>query len=240
MVPKVSGCGCNRKTLRQRIKCPTDYVVYNNDCVSKCPPGFTDIKDKDGNIISMYCMAPCPLKIANGNERWSFINGACVKDFYSRVSHRPLAHGSDAPMDGLPQTMASFLASKGESLNSRYRFGQSISESLGSNPQTNPLAGLVGDTWLDLIAAPDRIVFLIIIIVAVIYAGPTLFPLLGKGIGYIFSGIGLGLGSVTSGVGKVAGSTLQVTADLENTAGLAAQRRALEKLTAAKLADNAT
>lgn len=238
MVPKVTGCGCNRKTLDQRIVCPSGYVVYNNDCVSECPPGYDDIKDKDGNIISLYCMAPCPFKSANSNTR-RFIGGLCVKDYKTRTAHAPMPLGAtpgntigpEVPMDGLPSTMASFLSSRVSSLNSRYRYGQSISDSLKSNPTTNPLAGLLGDLGPDL----DKILYFIIIIFVLIYAGPSLLPLLGKGIGYIVSGVGLGVGSITSGVGNVVGSTLAVTADLERTSGLAAQRRGVEKLTQATL-----
>jgi hypothetical protein len=229
-VPKVVGCGCNRKTLAQRISCPGDYVVYNNECVSQCPPGFADIKDVDGNIVSLYCMAPCPLKKANSNERWPFSGGLCVKDYTSRTAHSSSLHSPDIPVDGLPSTMASFLSSRESSINSRYRYGQSISDSLGSSPLGNPFAVLVGDSWENLFSAPDKIVFLIILILVLIYAGPPLLPLIGKGLGYIFSGLGLGLGSVAGGVGKVTGSTLSLTADLERSAGLAAQKRSVEKL----------
>jgi len=234
MVPKVVGCGCNRKTLDQRISCPSGYVVYNNDCVSECPTGFDAIKDQEGNIASLYCMAKCPLKKKNSNTRWDFRGGVCIKDYITRLSHDASNdQGPDVPVDGLPSTMASFLASRVSSLNSRYRYGQSISDSLGSNPSTNPLAGIVGDSWGDFFGHPDKIVFVIIIIVVLIYVGPTLFPLLGKGLGYIISGVGLGVGSITSGAGKIVGSTLEVTADLERTSGLAAQRRGVEKLTKA-------
>lgn len=234
-VPKIVGCGCNRKTFTERISCPSGFVVYNNECVSECPQGYVDIRDADNNISSIYCMAPCPLRRTNGNTRWPYIGGQCVKDYISRTSHRALM-STEIPIDGLPSTMASFLASKGSSLNSRYRYGQSISDSLGANPSTNPFASLVGTSWEELIGAPDEIIALVVIIVVLIYVGPTLFPLLAKGVGYLFAGIGIGVGSVTSGVGKVAGSTLEVTADLERTSGLAAERRAIERLTAAQAA----
>lgn len=215
-VPKVTGCGCIRKTLAQRIQCPNGFTVYNNSCVSACPTGYKDIKDKNGNITSMYCIAECPVKITNASERWKYIGGLCVKDYTSRLSHNfdAVSHKSqmsltkfiEVPIDGIPQTMVSYLANRplGSSLNDRNRVGQSVSESLGANnPFSNPFSSSIGDSWLSLIFDPAKLAFALIIFGLIIFGGPSLFPLLAKGLGSIVKGVGIGVGSVTEGAGSL-------------------------------------
>lgn len=217
-VPKVTGCGCIRKTFTERILCPTDYVVYNNQCVSKCPNGYTDIVDINGNITSMYCIELCPFK--NGTTtRWPFVGGLCVKDFIPRLAHSLGAVGFEStnampsyvetPVDGIPNTMVSYLANRpmGSSLTDRNRVGQSVAQGLGaSQPFQNPFASSIGDSWLSLIFDPAKLAYALIIFGVIIFGGPTLFPLLAGGFGALFKGIGIGLGSVTEGAGSLAKS----------------------------------
>jgi hypothetical protein len=222
-VPKVTGCGCIRKTFAQRIQCPSGFDIYNNECVSKCPTGFTGIKDINGNISSMYCIAECPLRIGTSNQRWKFVGGLCVKDFTRRLAHSSSGLSStpgtfiETPVDGIPNTMVSYLAGRplGSSLNDRNRVGQSINESLGATqPFSNPFASSIGDSWLSLIFDPAKLAYALIIFGVIIFGGPTLFPLLAGGIGALFKGIGLGLGSTAEGAGSLAKSVESGTGKL--------------------------
>ena len=216
LVPKVSGCGCIRKTLTDRLQCPTGYQIYNNDCVSPCPPGFQDITDASGSIASLYCAAQCPLKSTNGSQRWPFVAGLCVKDHKKRVPHTPgfltsastptnLAFGL-VPMPGLPATMASYLANKpgGSSLQDRYRVGQTVQQSLGANPTASPLlmaASQLSSTWDSLFLDPWKLLLFVVIIGLLIFGGPDLFKGIAAGLSALAKGVGLGAGSVVEGTG---------------------------------------
>jgi len=247
-VPKISGCGCIKKTLAQRIQCPSGYIEFNNGCVTACPQGYNDIKDAQGNVSSLYCLAACPLK-TNGTrsgskgERWSLISNQCVKNYYKRVAHKnntSVSLGSvttrSTPVLGIPMTMASYLASKpmGSSINERIRSGQSIPQSvgksLGSGLSSDPFENALGDSWLSLIFSPSKLLWALLLFGVVIFGGPYLFPLLAQGFGLLFKGLGagagstaVGLGKVTEGTGSATGSLIaatgQVTADIEKAVG---------------------
>lgn len=242
-VPKVSGCGCIRRTLEQRLQCPGGFEVVNGSCASKCPPGF-------GASEGLYCSQECPLK-KNSKERWASMGGLCVKDHYSRVPHDSSAYTStqpavvngggtltrttqaaSAPVYGLPFTVVSYLASRpqGSSLQDRIRAGQTIAQSLGASGFNNPFSNAVGDSWLNLLLDPSKILLFAAILVGVIWGGPYLFGGVGalfkglaggtgEGIGAAVKGTGQAVGSVVRGAGRVAESAENVVADISQSVG---------------------
>jgi len=239
--PKTVGCGCIKTTLDQRIQCPTGYSRYANGCVTSCPPDYTDIKDSEGRIISLYCTQLCPFK-ENTKTRWKSIGGLCVKDYKTRIGTKTVATTSKTQSElgfrspeltfGLPSTMASYLAAKpnGSSLQDRYRAGQSLQNNLASSPDTNSWLNVLNDSWVDIFWSPAKLVTIIIIFTVVIFVGPYLFPLVAQGFGYLVRGLGLaaegtaaGAGQLirgtATGAGRVAESTGGVLADLETTVG---------------------
>lgn len=221
-VPKVSGCGCIRRTLGDRIQCPNGYVKYNNSCLPPCPTGYVDIKDAEGAITSMYCMAQCPLNYGSKNERWNFLGGQCVKEFRSRLPQRPTATTSATLTQpsfrilrgvfGVPQSVLASLANKplGSSLTNRYRAGQSIYT--GVNTNTNSFRDFLPTSWTALLENPEALVIFAIIIVALIYAGPALFSAIGGFFKFLLPAIGSATGSVVKGAGAIAGSVEQLGA----------------------------
>jgi hypothetical protein len=184
--------------------------VYNNTCITDCPNGYKSITNSNGEIISMYCMAECPLVEGSKTIRWPFIGGLCVKEFKTRTAHIETSTTNDStirqirPLLGIPQTPASVLANKplGSSLPERYRAGQSIQNNIASSPSTNPLNNIVGGSWLALIESPADIIFFVGILIALIFLAPKLFPLLGSGLGSLFKGIGAAGGAVIGATGE--------------------------------------
>lgn len=232
-VPRVTGCNCIKKTMAQRLQCTSGYVPFNNGCISKCPGGYTDIKDSTGEIASMYCQALCPLKTNSKNVRWPHLNGQCVKEYRSRTTQVPGAlifsgtgfSRNSAPKLGKPVTVASELAKKplGSSLNDRYRAAQSIYKDLGSSPLTNPVQNAFGDSWISLLADPSKLVLFVIIMSVILLGGPQIIPLISSAFGNVAKGLGIAsekiIAGVGTGVGAVAGSTLTSAAALESSLG---------------------
>lgn len=241
-IAKVSGCGCIKKTLDERVQCPKGFSRYNNGCVTECPPGFTDIKDDEGRIKSLYCTELCPLKENKKNERWQNIGGLCVKEYKKRIATKEDTVVADTkqyagtfgtnPVYGLPSTMSSYLASRplGSSLQDRYRAGQSIQNNLSTSPDTNPFQNALGTSWLSLFFNPSRLALALIIFGLLIFGAPYLFPLLAQGFGSVVKGLGLLTASVETGAGKViegaasgAGQIIESTggvlADIETSVG---------------------
>lgn len=210
-VPKVSGCGCIRRTLEQRIQCPQGYVKYNNACLPPCPAGYDDVKAPDGTVLSMYCLEKCPLNYGSKNDRWRFIGGQCVKEFRSRLPQRPGSTTSQTtPSDpsfrilravfGTPETVLSNLSKKPlGSLQNRYRAGQSLYKDLNNN--TGGIQDFLPTSWIDLLENPQAIVIFGFAIVAIIYA----LPLIAKGVGgfvsFLLPSLGKATGAVVEGAG---------------------------------------
>jgi len=232
-VPKVTGCNCIKKTMAQRLQCTSGYVPFNNGCISKCPTGYTDIKDSTGEISSMYCQALCPLKMNSKNVRWPHLNGQCVKEYRSRTNQVPgpltlsgtTFTRNTVPKLGKPVTVASELAKKplGSSLNDRYRAAQSIYKDLGSSPLTNPVQNAFGDSWAALLLDPSKLVLFVIVMSVILLGGPQIIPLVSSAFGNVAKGLGIASGKIIAGVGTgvgaVAGSTLTTAAALEKSVG---------------------
>lgn len=213
-VPRVTGCNCIKRTNSQRLQCTSGFTPFNNGCISKCPSGYVDIRDSTGEISSMYCQELCPLKTNSKNVRWPHINGQCVKEYKSRTTQVNSSLSStgvgknSTPRLGKPVTVASELAKRplGSSLNDRYRAAQSIYRDLGSSPATNPIQNAFGDSWSSLFEDPSKLILFFIVVAVILFAGPSLLPLLGKGVGYVLKGLGLLAGKVEGGVGTAAGA----------------------------------
>jgi len=234
-VPKITGCGCIRKTLAQRIQCPSGYKPYNNGCITDCPSGFHDILDGAGNINSMYCQKACPQKV-NSKETWELVGDLCVKDYIKRQRHNESSTGYSSsaikktlrPYASAPVTMLSYLGQRplGSSLNDRVRGGQSVNQSLGSGLGSgipNPFSSAVGDSWFSLLLDPSKLLLFALLAGILIFGGPTFYRLFAAGIGSLAKGAGSAGGSVLTGTGTAAGaivsSTGQVTADIEKAVG---------------------
>jgi hypothetical protein len=238
---RVSGCGCITKTLDQRIQCPDGFVRYNNGCLTKCPEGYSDILDKNGKIISLYCTKECPLKPGSKDTRWPYIGGLCVRPWKTRLAstvteatlfdtENDASVRAIRPAYGLPQTMASYLASKplGSSLQDRYRAGISIYKNLDSNPDTSSLLGAIGTKTAT--TFEKYLIYFIVIIVVLAFFLPSILPYLGRAFGSVLEGFGVlagkveqGAGSVIAGVGSGAGAiaaaTGQAAASVEKAVG---------------------
>lgn len=226
-VPKVSGCGCIRRTLPQRIQCPQGYVKYNNACLPPCPTGYEDVKAADGTILSMYCLEKCPLNYGSKNDRWNFIGGQCVKEFRSRLPQRAGSTTSlTTPSDpsfrilrgvfGTPESVLSNLSKKplGASLQNRYRAGQTLYKDLSNN--TGGLQGFLPSSWIDLLENPEQIAIFGFIIVALIYAAPAIFSGIGGLIKFLLPAVGKATGAVVEGAGGVVRGAFNVASGAEN------------------------
>lgn len=231
-VPVVSGCNCIKRTLAERIQCPSGYSPFNNGCITNCPDGTVSFPrptptDSNPKPESMYCTALCPLKSNSKSDRWVYQGGMCVKEWYSRV---PLANRGDqvplgappsvTPTLGKPKTVASYLAKQplGSSLNDRYRGAHSIGQDLGQTPLGNPAQDAVGDSWWALIFDPSKLLTALFLFGVVIFGGPYLFPLVAQGVGALTKGLGLlgestavGAGKVVEGAGAGAGKVIEGT-----------------------------
>ena len=209
--PSIAGCGCIKKTLKQRIQCPTGYTYYNNGCVSVCPQGYKSILDETGAIASMYCTSDCPNQ-DNSKSLWTSLGQNCVKPTKKRLEHSTnsvdqYGQRQSAPNYGIPNTTLSALSKRplGSSLNDRVRTNQSVSSAQSSQPGNNFLT----ETWKQLINQPIIIVSILVGFFFLKIAGP-----------FLFAGVGKLLGSLTSATGTLVQGAADLTkAGLETTAG---------------------
>jgi len=233
--PKALGCGCIRKKLQDRIQCPAGYVKIGAQCVTKCPAGFSDVKDASGSITSLYCRKDCPLKTNSRDERVPNIGGHCVKEFRSRTNHDKRNH----PALNGPETMAKKLSLKvaGTSIAERYRSGFTVPQSLGSSNAgsssrdlgssagscTSGVENFFTGSWLGW-------VLLILIGCLLFYGGPEIFKAVAtlisfilqafgfvvKGTSSLVSGVETGVGAVATGAGSVVRGTANLLEKTEN------------------------
>lgn len=240
--PKAVGCGCIRRTLKNRIQCPAGYTKYNNSCVSACSLGYKSILDNSGEIASLLCTAECPKNI-NSKTQWISSAGLCVKPFRKRLAHS-VTSNIIFPEYGIPNTMLSMLAKKplGTSLNERVRTGQSVGASQAAKPGSNPFL----ESWSTLFNQPILIVSVIGALIFLFYAGPSIFRGLGKLIGSTASAAGSvataagsvaeGAGSLAKGTLDLASSTVEQVSDLQKKASAVLQKStATENLQSAKI-----
>jgi len=220
---KVTGCGCIRTYLKDRIHCPNGYVVYNSACVEACPPGTTEIRDSEGNLTSLFCYGQCPLKTNSKSERWTSLSGQCVKEYIPRLIQQTkgvstAAQGIQYPVLGKPLTFLSYVSKRpyGSNQADRNRKGFTVPQSVASNPSDAAVGQALSDanTWLGLLSDPLSLLLVIGGIVFLVFAGPYLFPALGQGLGLIFKGLGF----ATEGAGKLVESGLEVGAATLNVA----------------------
>ena len=224
--PRVVGCGCIRKTLGDRVRCPAGFKKFNNGCVTECPQGFYDITDLSGAISSQYCSALCPFKTGS-QERWASVGNQCVKEYISNsnevqsstttASSGPYARNTTISLN-LPNTVLSYLASRplGSSLNDRVRVGQSISNAVSANGLGSFASN--ASTWTGLLNDPFAIFVIIISIGLLFFLGPTLLPLLGTAFGNIFKAITEVIEPVAKATGTVASGALGIVGATENAA----------------------
>lgn len=236
---QVSGCGCIKKTMTERVKCPTGYVVYNNACLPQCPPGYTSITDATGNLVSAACTKLCPPK-PNSRDLWSALNGQCVKDVKSRMATATSSANTTVKSMSKPKSMLSSIASSKGGSNvlerSRVGMGSTASGPLGDglgdgvSDVLGFLSNIMDGSFLGALAQNlDKLLWPIAIIVLLIFLGPSLLPGLGKGVGALLQYTGIGVGKVVEATGTVAAKV--ETAVGENVAEVvripAAQARAV-------------
>jgi len=225
--PRVVGCGCIRKTISDRIKCPAGFVKFNNGCVTKCPEGFFDITDASGSISSMYCKAKCPLK-AGSQERWTSIGDQCVKEYISNAStvassvglnagNAPYARNNTVTF-GVPNTVLSYLASRplGSSLNDRVRVGQSVGNAVSQAGVGSWASN--ASTWVGLLSDPFSLFVIVVVLALLFYLGPTFLPLLGKALGNLLNAATKVTSEVAEAGASVASGALKVASAAEGAA----------------------
>ena len=216
--PKSVGCGCVKKALKDRIQCPSGFLVYNNSCVSECPQGFKGIFDSLGNLTSMFCTEECPMS-SNSKSRWTSAAQLCVKPVKKRLSQTNKSYSNDGRQSfasyEVPVTTLSILAKTplGSSLNDRVRTAQTVGQSnaVGNNFFT--------ESWKTLLNQPLLIIGIILGIFIFGYIGPTVFRSLSKLFQSISSSAGSLVESATTlvkGASGVASSGLGVVSSSLN------------------------
>lgn len=222
----VTGCGCIRKKLVDRLQCPDGYELYNNSCVTKCPEGYQNTLTPEGRIGSLYCHAKCPYK-EDATARWPFIGGLCVKEFKQRTRHE-LVHTDSLGEPvyrvrlSAPVSAMSVLAKRASSMGSlnRYETGGIFD---GLIPDAlNPAKAF--DSVVDSFLEPlKKVGFILLGAVLLFTVG---IPLL-KGAGTLIGGVTKGLSSAAAGagagIGSVAAGTGSLLKSAEETVGKVAK-----------------
>jgi len=228
---KVSGCGCIRKRLVDRLQCPDGYELYNNSCVTKCPEGYSDLRNASGAIASLYCYQECPLETSSNKDRWTFVGGLCVKEHINRARHDII--GRDSSGNNVyrvtlksPNGAATILSKRAmtQGANSRYRLGIDIFGGLGDiGKALNPATYI--NSFLDSLFEPmKKFLLLAAMAFGAFYGLPSLFKLLSslfgavggiaKGVGAAGEGALAGVGAATKGIGTGVGSVATGTGAL--------------------------
>lgn len=211
--PIAVGCGCVRKTLAQRVQCPSGYEKYNNGCVSKCPAGFTSILDSEGQIASMYCTQACP-KVDNSSVPWQSLGQLCVKPLRKRLQHLSYSLGPEGqqlvPNYGLPNSVLNTLSHKplGSSVNDRVRTGQSV----GASNSALPGSSFLKESWSQLFSQPIILLSIIGLVFILRYLGPPLF----RGLGSLLKSVATSAGTLVEGAADLGKGALEVGAATEN------------------------
>lgn len=239
---KVSGCGCIRRKLADRLQCPEGYELYNNSCVTKCPEGYVDVRNASGKIASLYCHEECPLDRGSNTNRWAFIGGLCVKEYIDRAKHDII--GRDASGNAVyrvalkqPNGAATILSKRAmtQGSNSRQRLGFDIMGGLKDfGNALNPATYI--NSFLDSLFEPaKKILLLAAMVFGAFYGLPSLFKLISslfaavggvaKGVGAASEGALKGVGSaakeIGTGVGTVVRGTTGLVEKVESGAGSA-------------------